>query len=151
MSLAPMKRIAQAEQRAADDAVTGGIRDLAEGGRALLGQYSFFRRLSAGERAALLARARVKKYAAHETIFLMDSPGDSMVAVLSGTIRISVPSPHGKEVLLAILGPGELCGEIALLDGKERTADAPAATDCSVLGPAQRDVLSLLVQHPSAW
>jgi hypothetical protein len=111
MSLAPMKRIAQAEERAADDAVTGGFRDLAEGGRALLGQYSLFRRLSAAERAALLARARVQKYAAHETIFRMDSPGDSMVAVLSGTIRISVPSPDGKEVVLAILGPGELCGE----------------------------------------
>ena len=151
MSLAPMKRIAQAEKRAADDAVTGGIRDLAEGGRALLGQYSLFRRLSAAERAALLARARVQKYAAHETIFRMDSPGDSMVAVLSGTIRISVPSPDGKEVVLAILGPGELCGEIALLDGKERTADAKAATDCSVVVLERRDVLSFFAQHPDAW
>src|SRR3982074_1519209 len=110
MSLAPMKRIAQAEQRAADDAVTGGVRDLAEGGRALLGQYSLFKRLSDGERTALLARARVQEYSAHETIFLRDSPGGSRLAVRSGPIRISVPSPDGKEVVLAILGPGEICG-----------------------------------------
>jgi CRP-like cAMP-binding protein len=151
MSLAPMKRIAQAERRPADESVGRGGHALADGGRALLGQFSLFRRLSAAERAALLARARVQEYAAQETIFLMDSPGDSMVAVLSGTIRISVPSADGKEVVLAILGPGEICGEIALLDGKERTADARAATDCSVVVLERRDVLSFFAQHPDAW
>jgi len=151
MSLASMKRTEQPDRRPGNDAVYGGGRDLAEGGRKLLGQYSLFRRLSAAERAALLARARVQKYSAQETIFLMDSPGDSMVAVLSGTIRISVPSPDGKEVVLAILGPGELCGEIALLDGKARTADAKAATDCSVVVLERRDVLSFFAQHPDAW
>src|SRR3981081_3141468 len=95
MSLAPMKRITQAERRPADDCVNRSVRALAEGGRALLGQCSLFRRLSPDERTALLARARVQEYSAHETIFLMDSPGDSMVAVHSGTILISVPSPDG--------------------------------------------------------
>ena len=151
MSFAPMKRITQAERRPADDCVNRSVRALAEGGRALLGQCSLFKRLSDGERTALLARARVQEYSAHETIFLMDSPGDSMVAVLSGTIRISVPSPDGKEVVLAILGPGEICGEIALLDGKERTADARAATDCSVVVLERRDVLSFFAQYPEAW
>jgi CRP-like cAMP-binding protein len=103
------------------------------------------------QRDALLARARVQKYAAHATIFLMGSPGDSMVAVLRGTIRISMPSPDGKEIVLAILGPGQICGEIALLDGKERTADARAATDCSVVVLERRDVLSFFAQYPDAW
>jgi CRP-like cAMP-binding protein len=146
-----MKRTALAEQRAVGDAVMTGARDLVEGGRAILGQCGLFRRLSVGERDALLARARVQKYAAHETIFLMGSPGDSMVAVLRGTIRISMPSPDGKEVVLAILGPGEICGEIALLDGKERTADARAATDCTVVVLERRDVLSFFAQYPDAW
>ncbi len=146
-----MKRTALAERRAAGDAVLAGGRDVVEGGRAILGQCGLFRRLSVGERDALLARARVHKYAANETIFLMGSPGDSMVAVLRGTIRISMPSPDGKEVVLAILGPGEICGEIALLDGKERTADARAATDCSVVVLERRDVLSFFAQYPDAW
>src|SRR5262249_57940778 len=97
---------------------------------------------------ALLAAPRPQKYAAHESIFLMGSPGDSMVAVLGGTIRISVPSTDGKEIVLAILGPGEICGEIALLDGKERTADARAATDCSVVVLERRDVLAFFAQYP---
>jgi len=126
-------------------------RDPLERARALLGESGLFRQLGANERNALFARARVQKYAAADTIFVMGSPGDSMVAVLNGSIRISVLAPNGKEVVLAILGPGEICGEIALLDGKERTADARAATDCSVVVLERRHVLAFLAQNPEAW
>jgi CRP/FNR family cyclic AMP-dependent transcriptional regulator len=136
---------------AAADAVISGNRDLVESARAVLGKCGLFRRLSDGEREVLFARARMQKYAASETIFLMGSPGDSMVAVLSGTIRISMPSADGKEIVLAILGPGEICGEIALLDGKERTADAKAATECSVVVLERRDVMAFFSQFPNAW
>jgi CRP/FNR family transcriptional regulator, cyclic AMP receptor protein len=140
-----MRRIATA------DAMISGNRDPFDSGRAVLAQCGLFRRLGDNEREALFARARTQKYAANESIFLMGSPGDRMVAVLSGTIRISVPSPDGKEIVLAILGPGEICGEIALLDGKERTADAKAATDCSVVVLERRDVLAFFAQYPDAW
>jgi CRP-like cAMP-binding protein len=131
--------------------VISGNRDLFESGRAVLAQCGLFRRLSDNEREALFARARMQKYTANESIFLMGSPGDRMVAVLHGTIRISVPSADGKEIVLAILGRGEICGEIALLDGKERTADAKAATNCSVVVLERRDVLAFFAQYPDAW
>jgi CRP/FNR family transcriptional regulator, cyclic AMP receptor protein len=118
---------------------------------AALGQSGLFQQLSDNERDALFARARTHRYAADENIFLMGSPGDDMLAVVSGTIRISMPSPDGKELVLAVLGPGEICGEIALLDGKERTADANAATDCSVVMLERREVLAFLAKHPGAW
>ncbi len=146
-----MRRIALADGAPADGVATVHGRDPADGARAILFQSGLFRQLGAGQRDALFARARLQKYAAHETIFLMGAPGDSMLAVLSGTIRISVPSPDGKEVVLAILGPGEICGEIALLDGKERTADAKAATECRVVVLERRDVLAFFAQHPDAW
>lgn len=145
-----MRTSALAYGVSADAAMTQS-RDPADGARAVLFQSGLFRQLGVGQRDALFARARVQKYTAQQTIFLMGSPGDSMLAVLSGTIRISVPSPDGKEVVLAILGPGEICGEIALLDGKERTADAKAATDCSVVVLERRDVLAFFGQHPDAW
>jgi CRP-like cAMP-binding protein len=138
-------------QTATADALYSANRDLVESGRAVLAQCGLFRRLSDTEREALFTRARTQRYAANESIFLMGSPGDSMVAVLKGTIRISVPSVDGKEIVLAILGPGEICGEIALLDGKERTADAKAATDCSVVVLERRDVLAFFSQYPDAW
>ncbi len=122
-----------------------------ERARALLGQSGLFRQLGAHERDTLFARARIEKYAAADTIFATGSPGGSMLAVLNGSIRISVRAPSGKEVVLALLGPGDICGEIALLGGKERTADARAATDCSVVVLERRDVLAFFAQYPRAW
>jgi CRP-like cAMP-binding protein len=81
----------------------------------------------------------------------MDTPGDSMMAILEGNVRISVPSPEGKEIVLAILHPGEVFGEIALLDGKGRTADARAMTPCGVAVLDRRDVLTFFERHPNAW
>ena len=81
----------------------------------------------------------------------MGSPGSSMMAVLGGQVRISISSPDGKELLLAILHPGEVFGEIALLDGKERSADAHAMAACTLAVLERRDVLVFLEQHPGAW
>jgi CRP/FNR family cyclic AMP-dependent transcriptional regulator len=119
--------------------------------RRLLGECILFRELGADERQALFARVHIRSYAAGETVFHMGSAGDSLMAVLSGSIRISVPSPEGKEIVLAILQPGEVFGEIALLDGKERTADAKAITECHLATLERREVLSFLDRQPSIW
>jgi len=66
------------------------------------------------------------------------------MAVLRGRVVIRAPSSEGKEVILKIISEGEIFGEIALLDGKERTADATAMTDCELLVVARRSFLSLL-------
>jgi len=126
-------------------------RNTVEQARRLLGECVLFKGLSPGDRADLVARARIRNYPAGETIFLMGASGDSMMAVLDGTIRISVPSPEGKEIVLAIIQPGEVFGEIALLDGKERTAEATAMTDCTLAVLERRDVLSFLEAHPGGW
>ena len=94
--------------------------------RHLLGNCVLFGGLSADERAAVVAQARIRTVNAGETVFAMGSPGDQMMALLRGTIRISVPSLEGKELLLAIIRPGDVFGELAVLDGKERSADAIA-------------------------
>lgn len=99
----------------------------------------------------LVSRARIRRFAAGDVIFLQGSPGASMMAVLSGQVRISISSPEGKELLLAIVQPGEVFGEIALLDGKERSADARAQTACSLAVLDRREVLVFLERHPEAW
>ena len=119
--------------------------------RRLLAQCSLFGGLMPDERNVLVARAHLRKFAAGETIFLMDSPGDAMMAILEGHVRISVPSPDGKEVVLAILHSGEIFGEIALLDGKGRTADARAMSRCNIAVLDRRDVLSFFERHVNAW
>ena len=119
--------------------------------RRLLAQCSLFRGLTPDERNGLVARAHLRRFEAGETIVLMDSPGEAMMAILEGHVRISVPSPEGKEVVLAILHPGEVFGEIALLDGKGRTADARAMSRCNIAVLDRRDVLSFFERQPNAW
>ena len=119
--------------------------------RQLLGECVLFRGLSPKDRSELVARARMRNFPAGETIFLMGASGDSMMAVLDGNVRISVPSPEGKEIVLAIIQPGEVFGEIAVLDGKERTAEATAMSDCTLAVLERRDVLAFLETNPSGW
>jgi CRP-like cAMP-binding protein len=117
----------------------------------VLGECVLFRELEPDDRNALFARVRIRSCAAGETIFLMGSAGDSLMAVLSGSVRISVPSADGKEIVLAIVQAREVFGEIALLDGKERTADARALTPCTLAVLERREVLSFLDRHPKVW
>jgi CRP/FNR family cyclic AMP-dependent transcriptional regulator len=124
---------------------------LREEARRLIGECRLFRGLSDARRAELIARAHIRSYGRGDTIFVMGDEGDCLMAVLGGRVRISVTSPDGREMVLALLGPGEILGEIAVLDGRERTADATAHSDCSVAVVDRRDMLSLLEREPAAW
>jgi CRP/FNR family cyclic AMP-dependent transcriptional regulator len=73
-----------------------------------------------------------------------------MMAVLSGSVRISVSSADGRELTLAIVQKDEVFGEIALLDRKERTADATAMTACRLAILERREILAFLEAHPAA-
>ena len=120
-----------------------------EAARWSLGHCVLFRHLEAAFKDDLLARARIRRVPAGETIFLMGFPGDSMMAVLSGSVRISITSAEGREIVLAVLSERDVFGEIAMLDGKERTADARAGTPCTLAILERRDVLAFLERHPT--
>jgi CRP-like cAMP-binding protein len=106
--------------------------------------HPLFGILSAEEIDALLLHAHSEHYPAGRLIFARGSPGRSMMAVLAGSVRISTTSPNGHEVVLALLNTGEIFGEMALLDGGERTADAIALSDCDLLVIDQRDFIPFL-------
>ena len=101
-------------------------------------------KLSPGEMDTLLHYARVERYPAGEEIYSKGSPGQSMMAVLRGTAKMTSVSRDGREIVLNIIEPGEIFGEIALLDGGERSADAVAMTDCEILVLNRRDFLPIL-------
>lgn len=122
-----------------------------ENARQILGKCILFRQLSVDQRDALVRNAHLRTLAAGDTIFMMGDPGDSMMALLAGTVRISAPSPDGKEITLGVMHPGEFFGELALLDGNERSAEAKAMTDCTLAILNRRDVLQFLDRNPGAW
>jgi CRP-like cAMP-binding protein len=116
--------------------------------RAILKNHALFGHLTEAEIEQLLAHARVAHYRAGEAIFLKASPGTGMMAVLKGQVRISAPSTEGREIVLNTIREGEVFGEIALLDGKERTADATAQSACELLVIERRSFVPFLRNNP---
>ena len=119
-----------------------------EARRQLLRSSPLFSHLGDSEADAVLAEARVMRYPQGTHIFAKGDPGNSMMAVLHGRVVISNPSPDGRQLVVTTFREGDVFGEIALLDGKERSADATAAVDCELLVVPRRSVLRLLEHRP---
>lgn len=83
----------------------------------------------------LAASMRARRFRRGEVIFHIGDPGDALFVIVSGDVKISLPSETGDEAILATLRPGDVFGELALLDGAPRSASATA------LGPTETVVL----------
>ena len=70
----------------------------------------------------LLTNARPVKLAADETLFFTGDPGDGCYRLDEGLLKVSMVSPKGAERILAILGPGSIVGDMAMVDGRPRSA-----------------------------
>jgi CRP-like cAMP-binding protein len=77
-------------------------------------------------------------------IFARGDAGDALFAVFAGTVKISTPSAEGKGAVFNMLEPGAIFGEIAVLDGLPRSADAVALTDCELMVIERRDFVALV-------
>ena len=71
-----------------------------------------------------------------------------MLAIETGRVEVSILDEHGRRMVLEQLGPGDLVGEMALLDGGHRSADATASGPVTGLLLTLSDVHGFLVQHP---
>jgi CRP/FNR family transcriptional regulator, cyclic AMP receptor protein len=95
------------------------------------------------------------RYAKHATlkrgttIFCRGDPGNSLYAVISGTVKMSISSPDGRSAIFNLVGPGEIFGEIAVLDGRARTADATANTNCEVFIIDRREFIPFVRSQPT--
>jgi len=97
----------------------------------------------------LARRLRRRRYARGAVVFLRGDPGDSLYIVTSGAIRIGLTSSEGKEMTLALRGPGEFFGELALLDGEPRSADAVAQEPSELLLLQRGDFLAMVEERPA--
>src|ERR1700688_3560470 len=96
------------------------------------------------------------RYAKHATlkrgatIYAKGDPGNSLVAVISGTVKISISSADGRSAILNLIGAGEIVGEVALLDGLgARTADATANTNCEIFVIDRREFIPFVRSQPA--
>jgi len=91
---------------------------------------------------------KIRKIPRGTTLFTKGDPGTGLIGVLQGSVKISVASADGRDIVLNIIHEGEIFGEIALLDGHPRTADATAMTDCELMVIERRDFIQFLRSQP---
>jgi CRP-like cAMP-binding protein len=116
--------------------------------REALAESDFFGSLTEEEIDRLVSFGTMVKVPAGRTIFQKGDPGDSLAVVVSGRVRIGTVTPEGREAVLNFVEPGQTFGEMAILDGKPRSADATALEPCELFCLKRRDVLAFLEQHP---
>jgi CRP-like cAMP-binding protein len=85
---------------------------------------------------------------AGEMLFQKGDPGDALFGVRRGQIRIETGATDGSRLTLNFMGPGDLFGEIAVLDGQERTADATAAEATELFVLRREEFLHFLEREP---
>ena len=107
----------------------------------LLSASPFFGRLEPDTRRAVAGLCVTHSLARGETLFLKDDPADAFYAIRRGEIRITAGTGAGRRMTLNVLGPGDIFGEIALFDGRPRSADAVAAEPAELFAVRRRDML----------
>ncbi|WP_019144428.1 Crp/Fnr family transcriptional regulator [Aeromicrobium massiliense] len=83
-----------------------------------------------------------------EALFNEGDEGSDLFVVTSGKVKLGRTSPDGRENLLAILGPGQMFGELSLFDPGPRSATATAVTDTTVRSLGHESLLPILTEHP---
>jgi CRP-like cAMP-binding protein len=116
----------------------------------LLQSTALFAGLPESDLAELAAVAQFIHLNADQLLFIKGDPGHQLYVVSRGVIRISSNSSDGKETILNLLRAGQSFGEVALLDGQERTANATAHEASELLVLERRDLMAFLDHHPEA-
>jgi CRP-like cAMP-binding protein len=116
----------------------------------ILAKVPLFAGLPEVELARLSKLLRARRYARAEVIFLEGDEGTSLCLIAEGRIRIQLTGADGREVVLNVYGPGEIFGELALLDGEPRSADAIAQEAARVFWLQREDFAAFLDSHPRA-
>src|SRR3954453_7114327 len=95
----------------------------------------------------LMRIARRRRFSRNEVVFHREDPGDSLHLISKGRFAIQVMTPLGDTATIAIRGPGESFGEMALLDGARRSATVLALQECETFSIYKREFDQLRREH----
>ncbi|MDI6796823.1 MAG: Crp/Fnr family transcriptional regulator [Desulfatibacillaceae bacterium] len=116
----------------------------------LVSHIPLFKGLSGQDKQRLAEMLRVQKVRAGEVLFRKGSEGTTLYIIQEGVVKIVLPSRLGDEMILTIFSAGDFFGEMALLDGKPRSADAVAVEPSRLLLLNRSDFLHFLTRNESA-
>ena len=114
----------------------------------LLSTVPIFTDLRTTDLEELHSRMSKRTYRKDQVILMEDEFGDTFFIISNGSIKVTRLSEDGREVILAILGQGDFFGEMSLLDGQTRSANAISNDDCEVMILKRHDFLRFLEKFP---
>jgi CRP/FNR family transcriptional regulator, cyclic AMP receptor protein len=101
--------------------------------------------------AGLLTHAKPVNLAAEANLFLAGDPGDGCYRLNEGLLKVSIASATGAERILAILGPGAIVGDMAMIDGQPRSASVSALRDCKLSFVSRTAFEAFATKHPEIY
>ena len=114
----------------------------------LLKSVTLFADLEEGELERFSHVAVPRTFPAGTRVFHEGDDSDACYIVKEGSFRVTREHSDGRAITLATLGPGEIFGELAMLDGDQRSASAEALSEGELLALPANDVRALLARHP---
>ena len=113
-----------------------------------LRNVSLFESLNQQELEALSDVTFTRNFSKDNVIILAEEEGDTLFILKKGQVKVSIVSEEGREVILSLLGPGSVFGELSLLDGKPRSANVVATEETDLLMLRRADFLQLIYKTP---
>lgn len=114
-----------------------------------LSQSDVFASLDEAELVRLASACGQRTYGRGELVFLRGDPGDCMYVVAAGAVAVSLSSVAGRDVLLAVLGPNQSFGELALVDDGPRVATVTARTRSVLVVVPRRAAAEVMARQPA--
>lgn len=113
-----------------------------------LSEVALFRGLSSEQLSGLAARLHERAFPAGANVIIAEERGESAYVILEGSVKVCVTHTDGSEVILAILDPGEVVGEMSLADSLGRSANALTLEDSTLLWMDRGTLLSAMEEMP---
>lgn len=114
----------------------------------VLSKAPLFEALDESGAAALRSSISEVRLGRGQTLFSEGDEGDRLYVITNGKVKLTRTSADGRENLLAVLGPGEMFGELSLFDPRPRTASAVAVTDVVLAGLGHDDLRPFVLSQP---
>lgn len=114
-----------------------------------LSGVALFRGLSSEQLASLAALLHQRTFSAEANVMTAEEPGGGAYVILEGSVKVYITHTDGIEVILAILGPGEIVGEMSVADSLGRSASVRTLEDTTFLWMDRRTLLSSMEEMPA--
>ncbi len=116
----------------------------------ILRQTELLRSVRTQDLEGLVAASRLRTYRRGQVVCTTGDPGDTLIVVISGQVKIVVRSADGGELTLTAVGPGGTLGEVSVADGGPRSADVETAVESQLLFVPRETVQAVCAREPAA-